>query len=284
MSMLKDETQRSVSRGERSFLATCGALLSALICSIVVIVAPRPVQPGRLPALRVPLSEAKRAFGEIASSGRALPASLERWYELYREAGLNEREPELDPDIVAAQRSELWHLVEREFPKLGSAGIAALMDTLSERALASLRSERPTAEGYGLLGAFPSLLARYGYLDDRGRAIAPPRVLRVLYLQRFNLICARALDADIDAFDRKLFEGWVALHGAKLPPERRALAARNYAALGGLDAREALAIWSFYGGLTEQAAQLLRREYERTGALRLRNLSLFVQRGSQPSG
>ncbi|HEY6879359.1 MAG TPA: hypothetical protein VI299_15135 [Polyangiales bacterium] len=283
--MLKDESplaaRSTVGALDRGFIASCAVLLVAVACSIVVIAAPRPVQPSRLPALRVPLSEAKRAFASTPPSANTpLPQgrAMQRWLELYREEGLNEREAHVNLAMVAEQRAELRQLGSQEFPKLGPQGVLALMNALTDRALAALHVRRPTAEGYGLLGAFPELLAQYGYIDARHRALAPLRVIRVLYQQRFNMICERPLDTDIPPEDRALAEGWNALHGANIPPARRALAARAFAALGGIDSQEALAIWLFHGGLRDEAEAILEREYQRTQALRLRNMLLFVRR------
>ncbi|HEX5657891.1 MAG TPA: hypothetical protein VFX59_11885 [Polyangiales bacterium] len=282
--MLKDEpatlTQRSAHPLDRGFLGTCSVLAVAVACSIAVIAAPRPVQPSRLPALRVPLAEGRRAFGEHALDPRPLPqaAWFERWYELYNEAGLNERERAVDLSLVAAQRSELARISRESFPKLGDAGVRALMDTLTARALDALTRRDPPTEAYGLLGGFPALLAHYGYTDEAYTPIAPPRVIENLYRQRFNLISERPLDSDIDRADRALAEGWIALHGERLPNERRAKAAQTFAQLGGIDAREALAIWLYHGELKDDAIALLERAYERSGALRIRNMLLFLRR------
>jgi hypothetical protein len=283
--MLKDEpaitTEPRAHPIDRSFLTTCGVLLVALACSIVVIASPRPVQPSRLPALRVPLAEGRRAFGEGDLDARApLPqaAWFAQWYELYSEAGLNEREKAVDLALVARQKAELSKLVREQFPKLGARGVRALMDALTARALDALPRRPLPTEAYGLLGGFPALLQQYGYIADPRSPIAPARAIAALYRQRFNLICERPLDSDIDDADRRIAEGWIALHGQRLPVERRVQAAQAFAKLGGVDAREALAVWLHHGELNDQATALLQHEYERTGALRLRNMLLFLQR------
>jgi hypothetical protein len=285
--MLKDEpairTQPNARPLERGFLTTCGVLLVALACSIVVIAAPRPVQPSRLPALRVPLAEGSRAFGDSALDPRTpLPkaAWFAKWYELYSEAGLNEREKAVDLRMVDAQKKELAKLTREHFAALGRQGARALMDAVTARALDALPRSHPPSEAYGLLGGFPELLLKYGYSTDTRNPIAPPRAIEVLYRQRFNLICERPIDSDIDDYDRLLAEGWIALHGQLLPPERRVQAAQAFAKLGGIDAREALAVWLHQGELNAEAMALLQHEYKRTGALRLRNMLLFLQRGS----
>lgn len=279
--MLKDEPAIRSQPLERGFLATCGVFLVALACSIVVIAAPRPVQPSRLPALRVPLAEGGRAFAASTLDPQLPKAAwFARWYELYSESGLNEREQAVDYTMVDAQKTELAKISREQFPKLGKQGVRALMDALTARALDALPRSRPPTEAYGLLGGFPALLQHYGYLTDTRSPIAPPRAIEVLYRERFNLLCERPIDSDIDDHDRLLAEGWIALHGQHLPPERRAQGAQNFAKLGGIDAREALAVWLHQGGLNAEAAALLQGEYERTGALRLRNMLLFLQRGS----
>lgn len=282
--MRKDEPAMLSLTGARpatgGFVATAAMLVAALVCSIVVIAAPRPVQPSRLPALRVPLAEGMRAFGALElDPEQPLPRAswLSSFLELYREAGLNEREKRVDMALVEAQRLELAQLVREHFPKLGRAGVRALMHALTARALDALGRSQPPPEAFGLLGSFPALLRSYGYVDTSGVAVAPARVIQHLYEQRFNLICGRPLDADIDRSARALAEGWIALHGERLPPERRVQAAHKFLELGGIDAREALAVWLYQGGLKEEAADLLQRQYAHTGALRLRNMLLSIQ-------
>jgi hypothetical protein len=279
--MRKDEPGSDAAQGERGFAGTCTVLLATLACSIVVLASPRPVQPSRLPALRVPLAEARRAFADVPHAPAPPPPDsplLQRFEELYGEAGLNEREAKLDAAMVAEQKLELALITRELFPKLGEPGVRALRDSLTRRALAALWLREPPTEAYGLLGAFPVLLQRYGYIDSDRTPLAPPRLIENLYHQRFNLICERPLETDLDPYDRRLAEGWVALHGRNMPAERRAQAAHTFAELGGVDAREALAIWLAHGERKDEAMQLLRAEYARTGALRLRNMLLFLQR------
>ncbi|MET0284212.1 MAG: hypothetical protein ABW352_07070 [Polyangiales bacterium] len=279
--MRKDEPGSDGQPSEPGFAGTCSVLLATLVCSIVVLASPRPVQPSRLPALRVPLAEAGRAFADDPTTPtEPLPDSplLQRFLELYGEAGLNEREAQVDVDMVAEQKRELARITSELFSTLGEQGVRALRETLTARALAALPQREPPSEAYGLLGGFPALLLRYGYIDRDRTPLAPPRLIRNLYHQRFNLICEQPLDANMEPFDRRLAEGWVALHGQNMPAERRAQAARTFAELGGTDAREALAIWLANAELKDEAAQLLRGEYERTGALRLRNMLLFLLR------
>lgn len=285
--MRKDEPAtpaESAQPTERDFLATCTVLLVALACSIVVIASPRPVQPSRLPALRVPLAQGRRAFADVAlDATEALPRTpwFARWYELYSEVGLNEREQSLDLAMVAEQHAELARLTRENFPELGREGVRALRDALTARALDAMPRRQPAPEAYGLLGGFPALLLRYGYIDDAATPLAPTRVIENLYHQRFNLLCGRPLDSDLEDFDRMLAEGWIALHGEKLPAQRRAQAARVFMELGGTDAREAFAIWLYHGELIDDATNLLQHEYARTGALRVRNMLLFSMRGSE---
>jgi hypothetical protein len=287
MAMLKDEpvilsvaSARDVRRLDRGFLATCALLLTATACSIVVVAAPRQVQPSQLPALRLPRVAVAEALAADQQRARHVPQSpaLERWLELFREEGLAEREKSVNLGIVAEQRAELRQLVQSEFPKLGSDGVRALMSAVTGQALAALSARKPPPEAYGLLGAFPVLLARYGYIEPNGALRAPELAVRALYKVRFNLICERPLDTDLSKLERLAYEGWNALHAGGLAPERRAQAARAFASLAGTDAREALAIWLFQGGMRTEAAELLRSEYERTGALRMRNMQLFASR------
>jgi hypothetical protein len=277
--MLKDE-QHDPPTFDRGFMATCASLVLATACSIVVLAAPRPVQPRQLPALRLSRSEVAAQLATDHALAARAPRSraLERFRELFSEEGLAEREKSVDLGILSEQRAQLKALVASEFPRLGGENVRALMAALTDEALPHSFAKRPPAAAYGLLGRFPALLTRYGYADAEGHLIAPELAVRALYKARFNLITERPLDTDLSPVERQAQHGWNALHAGELPPERRARAARDFAASGGTDAREALAIWLFQGGDHAHARELLQAEYERTGALRLRNLLLFIAR------
>ncbi|MEY4509700.1 MAG: hypothetical protein RLZZ450_1822 [Pseudomonadota bacterium] len=294
--MLKD-AEGTKKQTERSFTAAFALLVTALACSIVVVLAPRPVHPSQLPALRLPRAavEAELAVGHaLADSVRPLEREPEVVHVLamYREEGLAELAGALDMARLANRRRELSGAGNTLFARLGAERTRALMASITERAMSAWAEARDDDEARGLLGSFPALLVRYGYVASspvasavasvdtpRGFREAPLLAVRTLYKARFNLIFERALDRDLRPMELLAYEGFNALHAAGLPAERRARAAQTFYRVGGHDGAEAAAIWMYQGGAHQAALALLRREYARTGALRLRNMALYAARG-----
>jgi hypothetical protein len=290
--MLKD-AEGTQKRSERAFTGAFALLVTALACSIVVVLAPRPVQPSQLPALRLPRAAVAAELArdhELARSARAFvrDPDVEHVLSLYREEGLVELDREVDMASLANKRQELSSSGDKLFTRLGVERTRALIAWTTERALSAWASGAESSEARGLLGGFPSLLARYGYVHTpvaragarvdtpRGFGEAPKLSVRTLYKARFNLIFERPLDRDLRPLELLAYEGFNALHASGLPAERRARAAQAFFRVGGHDGAEAAAIWMYQGGAREPALALLRSEYARTGALRLRNMALYV--------
>jgi len=280
--MLKDE-EGSEKQPERTFTAAFALLATALSCSIVVVLAPRPVQPSQLPALRLDPREVAAALvvdQQRAERARAFERDPDVLHllSLYRAEGLSELQDGVDMNAVGERRRELAASAELLFTRLGAERTRALIAATTERAMACLAGNRDSADARGLLGSFPALLTRYGYVDRarRGYGQAPTLAVRTLYKARFNLITERPLERDLSAVELQAYEGFNALHAAGLPGERRAHAAQTFFRAGGHDGAEAAAIWLWQGGGREQALSLLRSEYRKSGRLRLRNMALYV--------
>ena len=289
--MVKDAEPAEKQR-EAAFRTTFLLLVVGLVCSIVVLVAPRPVQPSQLPALRLPgqaLSAQRSLDRQQAIRGEVLARDpdVAQLLKLYVQEGLAELEIQHDLAKLAEQRSALTSLSRRLFLRLGERDTRALISHTTDRALAGLfqagvearprvRERREDNETRGLLGSFPSLLARHGYVDREGRLLAPMLSIRALYKERFNKICERPLERDLSPIELMAYEGWNALHAGRVPAERRAQAAQEFFRVGGKHGAEAAAIWLFQGGAHAEALRLLRSESERTGELRLRNMALYI--------
>ena len=266
---------------DRAFTGAFALIASATACAIVAISAPRPVEPSRLPALYLPAAQLARQQREDAALRASVPSGpeVDALMRLYRAEGEAELVRERDPASRDDRRSALGLAAAKLFGRLDDAAARALMLHVSERALLALRGElSDAAEARGLLGVFPSLLVRYGYTDAAGRAQAPSIAIRAFYAARFNLICERPLLASFSVLERIAHAGFNALHGSGLEPSKRAQSARELARLGGSGGVEADAIWRYQGGAREEALALLRREHTATGALRLRNMALYVAR------
>jgi hypothetical protein len=280
--MLKD-AERSRKQPERTFTAVFALLATALSCSIVVVLAPRPVQPSQLPALRLDPRDVEAALlheHELVARAHAFERDPDVLHvlSLYRDEGLSELQDNVDLGALGDRRRELAASAENLFARLGVERTRALIASTTERAMMSLAGKRNSPEARGLLGSFPAKLTRYGYIDAsrRGYGQAPALAVRTLYKARFNLITERPLERDLSAIELQAYEGFNALHATGLPAERRAQAAQTFLRAGGRDGAEAAAIWLWQGGAREQALALLRTAYRKSAALRLRNMALYV--------
>jgi hypothetical protein len=267
---------------DRAFTAAFALLVTALACSVVVLATPRLVRPSRLPALRLSsaLVQAQKSRDQALLT-RAAPLRRDREVvqlsELYREEGLVELEPQVDYRVLAQQRAERAELARRVFARLGDEGRRAFSALTVEDAMRALAGDRGSDQARGLLGAFPALLSRYGYADAAGHLVAPELSVRALYKARFNLIFDQPATHELSPIELQAYEGFNALQAGGLPPVRRAEAAAAFYRAGGTDAAEALAVWLFQGEQRADALSLLSAEYERTHALRLRNMALVAR-------
>lgn len=268
---------------ERAFTATFAMLVVALVCSVVVLVAPRPVRPTRLPALRLSpeLIEAQRVHDQaLVAQARAFERDPEvlQLANLYEEEGLVEFEPLLDSNLLFRQRGERSALAQRVFARLGEQGTRAFIALTVDDAMRSLAGDRTTDRARGLLGRFPELLASYGYTDAAGRPLAPELSIRAFYKARVNMVFDRPPIHDFSPIEVQAYEGFNALQSGALPPARRAEAAAAFYRAGGIDAAEALAVWLFQGGQRADSLTLFAQEYAHNHALRVRNMMLVAQR------
>lgn len=275
--MGKDERPASTSR-DRVFTATCALIASAVACTVVVLAVPRLVEPVELPALRLERSEvAAQLASDRADAARAPRGDdVSRWQALYREDGLSELSPHPDHARIAKRRVELASECAALFHRVGDGGARALVAATTESALAGLRGELPAREAQGLLGIFPVLLRRYGFIDADGTVRAPELSLRAFYKARLNLICERPRAFGLSAIELQALEGWNALHAQGLSAGQRLLAAKAFHDAAGNDALEAVAIWLFANGARERSHALLERKHEKSGLLRMRNMALFA--------
>jgi hypothetical protein len=265
---------------DRAFTATFALIATAVACTIVILYAPRPVEPRELPALRLDANAVAEALASDRELAKRAPRSSEvdRLLTLYQREGLSERAPGNDQYKLASQREEFAVAARQALLLLNDDGARALLASLTERAMAALGGELPVHESQGLLGLFPEQLRRYGYIDTQGALIAPELAVRALYKARVNLFCGRARDASLRPVERHALHGFLALHASALPGSERALAAKAFYEAGGHASDEALAVWMYRGGIRAQARALFEAAYARSGALRLRNMALFLAR------
>ena len=274
--MPKDEHAVST-RHDRAFLGACALLFTAVACTVVVLATPRMVEPLNLPALRLDAGKVKRQLQEDAALSAEAPrgADVDRLLKLYRAEGIDELAPHVDGGRLAERRAELSIVAREVAARVGERGLRAVREATLERALKALQGELELREAQSLLGRFPALLEQYGFVDSEGRLRAPLIAVRAFYKTRFNDICQRMRTQDLSEIERQALEGFMALHASGVAG-LRANAARAFRDAGGADASEALAVWLYHTGQSTAARTLLRRAYEQTGALRLRNMALFL--------
>ncbi|MET0341666.1 MAG: hypothetical protein ABW252_11745 [Polyangiales bacterium] len=272
---------------DRAFTGAFALIVSATACAIVVLATPRPVLPSQLPSLRLDGDALARQRNEDeASVGRAPRGpDVDALLAAYLDEGRAERSGPVRVEAEHARRRRTVELAEAVFARAERDEARALLVAVTSRALRALWGELSDAdEARGLLGHFPKLLARYGYVDADGRLLAPELAVRTLYAARFNLLCGRGLLTDLTELERTAHDGWTALHVGALEPAQRADAARSFHALGGRYGAEADAIWRFQGGDAAGAAELLGQAYAGSGLLRLRNLALGASGAPTISG
>lgn len=265
---------------DRAFTATFALIATAIACTIVLLYAPRPVEPRDLPALRLDPRSVAEALAADRQLAKRAPksAEVERMVALYTREGLSELAPAIDQYKLANEREEFAIAARRAFSGLNDEAARSLLASLTERAMDALRGALPLRESQGLLGLFPQQLRRYGYIDASGERLAPELAIRALYKARINLFCERPRDAALLPVERQALHGFLALHASALPRSERALAAKAFYDAGGHASDEALAVWMYRGGARTQARALLQRAYQQSGALRLRNMALFLAR------
>jgi hypothetical protein len=260
---------------DRAFTSTFALLSAAVACALVLIAVPRPV-PLALPALALPAGEVRAALAhdrELAARAPRTPAAS-AMYALLLAAG----EQELGGEAAEGPWQNRVAAVARQaYTELGEPGVRALRARASERFMLALAGRlEDEQEARGLCGAQRDILVEHGYLSSGGRLLAPELSVRATYKARWNMIFGRAPNFDLSLLERRAYEGFRALEARHMPLEQRGLALSEFAAAGGAQAQEALAIWRALNGDGDALIELGRSTGVASSELRLRNMALGV--------
>ena len=241
-------------------------------CAGLLLAMPQPVTPTEMPALVLDPG----AMEEVRSLDRQRAAQTPgdetsaRLLALYRAqgraeaAGAEERQAATERG-VALQRATDAFIAAHGSDALGTLRAKAATD-LPEALAGRLDADDEQA----VLGSFPRMLERYGLTRD-GAIVAPPFIVRTLFVARFNAILRRPLTEGFAPVEAQAYWGWLALETPDAPIERRQSALEAYAAAGGAGVAEARAVLAFEAGDGPRASHAFTALYEETGVLRYRN-------------
>ena len=232
---------------------------------------PRPAEPAEMPPFVVPRVAA------LTSIATALaPAARDEGprRDLYIAHGLAELHMD-DSPAAARTRAEALSAAADALEAAGTLEAARAFDVARGVALLYTPGDGTEAERGGELGAFPSVLERYGAVIA-GRRVAPDIVVHALFWARWNAIHNRELTDGMDATVLRGYHGWLAYYGARGGTELRSGALLEYVRAGGLRGYESEAYLRMSGGDIAGARLALDEAYARTGNVRLRNQSLAL--------
>lgn len=213
----------------------------------------------------------------IASIASALaPAARDEGprRDLYLAHGLAELHMD-DSPAAARTRAEALSAAADALDAAGTLDAARAFDVARGVALLYTPGDGTEAERGGELGAFPSVLERYGAVIA-GRRVAPDIVVHALFWARWNAIHSRDLTEGMDATVLRGYHGWLAYYGARGGTELRSGALHEYVRAGGLRGYESEAYLRLSGGDVGGARLALDEAYARTGNVRLRNQALAL--------
>ncbi len=263
---MKEVKKSSVTpAGSRLILASVAAG-----CAAVLLLLPRPVAPLSGPSLSLSDSELG-TLNTFPSADVELSEAATGALSLYRQQGEVEAGAGESREDFASRARRL----EEVGTQLSEDDLNALRNHLLSKMIPALRGELGAEEENALLGSFPRVLERYGASRD-GETIAPPWVLRALFMARFHHIFRLEPTRDFSEAEQKAYWGWLALYSEGAPAELR-LGAANRLEVLGQDVAE-LRAWLSYGQEDYHRASGAYFDLsEATGSIRARNHALAAQ-------
>jgi hypothetical protein len=261
---------------DRAFTRFFAVFAAVNVCAALALAWPRPVAPVQLPPLQLDRAAVERVLArdrELAARASHSPRAREL-RALHAEEGEAELSGAAGVAKSPARRRRLAAYAAQLVAQEGLQSLEALRAEATQEAMAELAVPGRTSP---MLGKFPSLLARYGVLGPDGALRVPAFAVRAAYKVRWNLIHERPLTEAFAPIEVQAYQGLLALHAGALQPERRAAAAQAFYQASGVHGGEAYAIWLFQGGAHGPARALMDRVYAESGALRHRNMALYMQ-------
>jgi len=277
-----DEEGRAPDQRKRAPFSPAGVIWVVLaVAGLTVLAWPRPTAPWGPPALALDPDAVARVLREDAERAARVPRD-DPAYAALRTVDADRMRLEGEPQQPSAadrrfreSMSRLAELARRH----GEGDDDRVLDAVRADAVARFVAvwtgeEEDPEEARAVLGRFREHLIGYGAVDDDGRTVAPPFVVRVLYAARWNGAHGLAPTRGFRPVETRAYLGWLALHGDFAPLEDRLAAAQALDEAGTPlppAARAPLLAWS---GVLDQATEAYLAAYEATGALRYRNHAL----------
>ena len=265
---------------EPAFAAFFAVLCVCSACLIVLIATPRFPPLDELPPLVLAPDRVRSArAADDAWLKQALTGPLvQELRQLYLEEGRAEASERSDAMHAWRRQERMWGLARSVLAEVGSARFVALRALATEQFMQqlSMADGLVQPEAAGLCGRFPELMRRYGMMEEGGRMIAPEQVVRAMYAARWNMLHGLEPAHAFSEQELCAYLGWIALHAASAPPERRLAAAEGFARAGCRYGAETLAQWQFLEGRLDEGLASMQAIYEENGSLRARNLALHM--------
>ncbi len=252
-------------------LATAALALVTLTPALLAWSWARPIAaaPAEGPALALAPSEVRAAREARAALAEPTGPRAETRRTIYREVNAAEHAAADYPGQAQARPGRLRLGLAALVEELGEPAVAATRAADVARAMRALREGGDADE----LGGFVRMMERYS-MAEAGRQTAPAFVVETALAARWNAVHGRELTEGLSDVELRAYWGWLALHAARAPLDRRLEALRHYAGAGGQRALEGRAAILFEAGDLEGAREAYERAYAMAGTFRLRNHAL----------
>jgi hypothetical protein len=258
-------------------------LLTSLVGAMIV--APQAVAAWEMPSLVLERASVREALDEDEERASKLQESpeIDDLQRLFLEHGEREADSSDTRQEYDRRQALISHKIETLEGSGGPELVAALRADATERFIEVFSrrgASAQTSEAKGRWGAFGQMLHKYGLIYE-GVVIAPEMTVRAVYKARWNAIHRRPLVDGLSPIELQAYWGWLALHAAMFPLERRVEALQGYAAAGGRSSTEAAAMFALIAQEPERAVEPLEQLYEDSGRIRFRNLALGAKAVTQ---
>lgn len=233
--------------------------------------------PTEMPPLTLPPADVAAALSLDAATEEPTGVAAENRRRIYQETNVAEHAATDYPGQAEARHALLAAALEAVINLNGAEAMAALRAADVERGMQALHGELSEEEVIAEVGNFLVMMERYGMAAD-GHQTAPSFVVRTALMARWNAVHGQELTDGFEDVHRRAYWGWLALHAAGAPLDRRLDALDLYAAVGGERALEARGVLLFEDGNTPGAHEAFVQGYQSRGTFRLRNFALESRR------
>ncbi len=234
---------------------------------------PNAAPPTEMPPLTLAPAAVQAVLAADAAREEPTGEAAARRRQLYRETNVAEHDATDYPGEAAARRAQLAEALEAVIDEHGPDVVRDLRAADVQRGMEALHGELPADEVVAELGGFLGMMERYG-MATAGHQTAPTFVVRTAFMARWNAVQGLELTDGFEPVQLRAYWGWLALHAANAPLDRRLEALDTYASAGGERALEARGVLLYDEGDAAGAAEAFRAAYAARGTFRLRNHAL----------